>query len=104
VLTKIEDKNLFIGICTRHECAVRIEAVRPRVPLTDMRWLKEHDIAWKTSDWIIQEIGLALGQGMELIILLEEGVRPPGGCSATMNTFPSRDKTRNHHSTNCFKC
>jgi tetratricopeptide (TPR) repeat protein len=34
--------------------------------------------AWKASDWIIQEIGVAIGREMSLILLVEEGVRVPG--------------------------
>lgn len=39
----------------------------------------EEAFEWKTSDWITQEIGLAIGRGMDLMILLEKGVRRPGG-------------------------
>lgn len=40
---------------------------------------EESRFEWKTSDWISQEIGLAIGRDMELMILLEKGVRNPGG-------------------------
>src|SRR5436305_2023268 len=36
-------------------------------------------LIWKTSDWITQEIGLAIGKGLNLILLIEDGVRNPGG-------------------------
>ena len=35
-------------------------------------------LKWKTSDWIIQEIGFALGREMRLILLIEDGLEPPG--------------------------
>jgi hypothetical protein len=33
----------------------------------------------ETSDWVIQEIGLARGKNLSLILLMERGVRKPGG-------------------------
>jgi tetratricopeptide (TPR) repeat protein len=75
----IEDKNLFIGICTNKE------AVIDPTKLTKARFnkiiFKAEKAAFfsKTSDWIIQEIGLAIGRHMNLILLLENGVREPGG-------------------------
>ena len=76
VLTKIEGKNVFIGICTRNEYVVSPKTVF-RIPFVKLIGLNE--IRWKTSDWIIQEIGLAVGRGMMVIIFLEDGVRKPGG-------------------------
>jgi Flp pilus assembly protein TadD len=52
---------VFIAICTKKDQVLTTE-----------------DAVWKTSDWIIQEIGFAMGRGCKLIILLEEGVREPG--------------------------
>jgi hypothetical protein len=34
--------------------------------------IRESERVWKTSDWIIQEIGLAIGKGVKLILLIEE--------------------------------
>jgi len=42
----------------------------------------------KTSDWIIQEIGLAVGLNMDLILLLENGVREPGGLQGNIEYIP----------------
>ena len=39
---------------------------------------------WKTSDWIIQEIGLAIGRGCKVILLVESGVRHPGGLQGSL--------------------
>jgi len=79
ILTKIQDKNLFIAICTRKERAVAANELKPSI--LPWRWLAaaENSFTWKTSDWITQEIGLAIGRGMDLMILLEKGVRRPGG-------------------------
>jgi tetratricopeptide (TPR) repeat protein len=50
---------------------------------------------WKTSDWLIQEIGLAVGRNMRIILFLEEGVRPPGGLYGNMEFIPFlRDRPR----------
>ena len=79
VLALIEDKNTFIGICTRKELATELDALS--VPYFQRSCFtgKSEDFVWKTSDWIIQEIGLAIGRKMEVILLIEEGVRKPGG-------------------------
>src|SRR5271170_1351421 len=54
------DKNTFIGICTKKE-----RVIQPDVLKTG--WLEPkslkaptREFKWKTSDWIIQEIGLAI--------------------------------------------
>ncbi len=79
VLMKIQDKNVFIGICTRGECVVgRKNLTRARFNRSTLK-TTEQQVQWKTSDWIIQEIGLALGRTMSIILFLEEGVREPGG-------------------------
>ncbi len=77
VLAKIADKNVFIGICARYEYVTPRQAAF-RLPLKFFGF-KAADIQWKTSDWLIQEIGLALGHKMKVIIFLEENVREPGG-------------------------
>src|SRR5437016_6310223 len=71
VLAKIEDKNVFIGICTSNECAIQPESLS-HIPFLKLAKVNETDIQWKTSDWIIQEIGLAVGRKMSVIIFLEE--------------------------------
>jgi tetratricopeptide (TPR) repeat protein len=79
VLSKIEGKNVFIGICTRRELAVEQTKLSRQLLSTSTLKASAHDFEWKTSDWLIQEIGLAIGRKMKLIIFLEEGVRAPGG-------------------------
>jgi hypothetical protein len=49
---------------------------------------EEEHFSWKTSDWIIQEIGLAIGHGMDLILLLENGLRQPGGLQGNLEYIP----------------
>jgi tetratricopeptide (TPR) repeat protein len=79
VLAKIEGKNVFIGICTKNELAIGDNSVRPGFFRKNMRHATAQEFRWKTSDWIIQEIGLAVGRKMNIIIFLEENVREPGG-------------------------
>ena len=75
----IADKNLFVGICTNKEAV--IDPGKLRETFFDKNMLKAEKAAFssKTSDWITQEIGLAIGRDMDLIILLEKGVQKPGG-------------------------
>lgn len=79
VLSTIEDKNLFIGICTRKEYTIREECLKKSMFPRKKLHVDGESLELKTSDWIIQEIGLAVGRGMDIIILLEDGVRMPGG-------------------------
>ena len=79
VLRIIADKNLFIGICTRKEQAVANAALTSILFQPQYAKTRKTDFRSKTSDWIIQEIGMAIGRGLELIPLVEDGVSDPGG-------------------------
>lgn len=83
VLELIEGKNLFIGICTRNERVAKDHQFRPTWVRGRVS-VKGEDLAWKTSDWIIQEIGLAIGRDMKLCLLLENNVRMPGGLQSNI--------------------
>jgi hypothetical protein len=98
VLTKIEDKNVFIGICARNEYAMSPKAVF-RIPFLKLVRVNVADIQWKTSDWIIQEIGLAVGRGMKVIIFLEDGGKPG---TARRHRIHSVLADHPHRSTSCF--
>ncbi|MHC1944962.1 hypothetical protein IF803_11315 [Bradyrhizobium sp. UFLA06-06] len=80
VLGIAKDKNLFIGICTAKESAVLTKALTYVWPWQRSS-LKANitQFSLKTSDWILQEIGMAIGMGMKTILLQEKGVRRPGG-------------------------
>ncbi|MEN6489713.1 MAG: hypothetical protein ABFD66_12695 [Smithella sp.] len=78
VLRLMEDKNLFIGICTSKEEVIIKKAFNG----------EETAYIPKTSDWIIQEIGFAVGREMDLILLLENGVREPGGLQGNLEYIP----------------
>lgn len=76
VLAQVEGKNVFIGICTRKE---RVQSTPNDSLLGRIGITRTSGMTWKTSDWIIQEIGLAKGLGLDLVLLIEQGVRKPGG-------------------------
>lgn len=94
VREKMKGKNLFIGICTAREQVVR--AAEPSALFA--RWFLPNNqvavdrssIEIKTTDWVIQEIGYALGKGdMDLILLLEDSVtRRPGGLQGDLEYIP----------------
>lgn len=79
VLPMLRSCDIFVGICSKKE------RVAPPALFRRSRWAKtdsvidESVLQWKTSDWIIQEIAIARDRDMHLILLLEDGVRPPGG-------------------------
>jgi tetratricopeptide (TPR) repeat protein len=82
VLELIDGKNLFIGICTKNERATKDGKLSK--PVLGRRLALEADLEWKTSDWIIQEIGLAIGRKMTCCLLVERGVRKPGGLQGNL--------------------
>ena len=88
VLKLMDNKNLFIGICTKKEVAInRNELSRPWFK-KDILYARENLFSLKTSDWIIQEVGLAVGKGLKLILLVESGVRTPGGLQGNLEYIP----------------
>lgn len=84
VLSLISDKNLFIGICTRKERVVSQSALSSNWFSRSSFRGKKSDFQWKTSDWIIQEIGLAIGKGMKIILLVEENTKSPGALQGNL--------------------
>ncbi|MGH2509720.1 MAG: hypothetical protein ACRDHZ_20260, partial [Ktedonobacteraceae bacterium] len=88
VLSLLADKNVFIGICTKKERVIKPDALKPAAILRGFMSAREVDFEWKTSDWIIQEIGLAKGKNLDLILLVENGVRDPGGLQGNIEYIP----------------
>nr|MDP2190661.1 hypothetical protein [Rhodoferax sp.] len=84
VLRLLEGKNLFIGICTKKEMVISSEKLGKSF-FSEKKWqgLKQ-DFLWKTSDWIIQEIGLAIGLKLNVILLVEQGVKAPGALQGNL--------------------
>jgi tetratricopeptide (TPR) repeat protein len=90
VKEKMEGKNLFIGICTAKEYAVDPGALTKGRFSPDILHGPRSSFKAKTSDWITQEIGYAIAKNMNLLILLEDGVRAPGGLQGDMEYIPFR--------------
>lgn len=88
VLKLCKGKNTFIGICTRRECVVPDEELRSMMFDSTRNSVAKSDLAWKTSDWVIQEIGLAVARGMAIILLVENGCRKPGGLQGDVEFIP----------------
>ena len=88
VKEKMEGKNLFIGICTVKELAVNPKDLSSSFFLPGQWYGQRDKFEAKTSDWITQEVGFAIAKGMHLILLLEEGVRRPGGLQGDTEYIP----------------
>ena len=84
----IADKNLFIGICTKRETAVDVAHLSKWWFRKKILKAPEERFVWKASDWVIQEIGLAIGRDMDLILLVESGLRRPGGLQGDLEYIP----------------
>lgn len=85
----MESKNLFIGICTikmrviHHSKALRRSFFDSKNIVT-----AESDFEWRTSEWVVQELGYALGNNMEVILLVENGIRSVGGLQGDYEHIP----------------
>jgi hypothetical protein len=90
VLRLFENKNIFIGICTRKELVIHPSKLQSVPLLRTKRLADNDDFEWKTSDWIIQEIGLAIGRGLDIILLIEDGIRSPGGVQGSLEYISFR--------------
>lgn len=91
VKAKMGTKNLFIGICTLREYAIKPSSIRSRHwPNNESVLVTRDDFEPKTADWIIQEIGMAVGRDMHIVLLLEEGLRIPGGLQGDLEYIEFR--------------
>lgn len=79
VLPMIRGASIFIGLCTRKERVISPESLSPTFLNPQRLTVPAHKVGWKTSDWIIQEIGVAIALDLKIILLVESGVRIPGG-------------------------
>lgn len=86
VLGLTSDKNIFVGIYTRKERVLK----PPHSPTSVLSRLRFSEAAfeWKTSDWIIQETGMAKGMKLPSIFFVEDGVRPPSGLHNDLEWIP----------------
>ncbi len=90
VLQKMENKNLFIGICTPRERVIDPAMLKGSVLRKKFLMAKPEAFSWKISDWILQEIGLAFGREMPIILIAEEGIRSLGGIQGDLEYIPFR--------------
>lgn len=88
VLSLLQESNLFIAVCTRKERVIADEKLVPAILNKNRLSGDAKEYQWKTSDWIIQEIGLAVGRGLKLVLLLEDGVRSPGALQGNLEYIP----------------
>ena len=79
ILELIDGKNLFIGICTKKEYVIYPDELDSHFFPSNKQCANKEYFNWKTSDWIIQEIGLAVGLKLDIILFVENGIRQPGG-------------------------
>jgi len=70
--------NMLIALCLKQEAVIEESFLKSLLFVKNRRLLDISNIEYKTSDWIIQEIGFAIGKDMPIILLLENGLRPPG--------------------------
>lgn len=73
VLQRFEDKNLFIGICTRHERAIKNGSLTA-IPFTPFTISRRESYSWKASDWVLQEVAIATSRSMPVILLKEADI------------------------------
>jgi tetratricopeptide (TPR) repeat protein len=88
VKEKMDRKNLFIGICTARQKSIDLEKITSFPFRKDYLWANEREFSVKTSDWILQEIGFAFGRDMKIMILLENGLKTPGGIQGDIEYIP----------------
>lgn len=83
VKEKIVGKNLFIGIFTKKERVIKNNLLsNGGLFRSNQLTSNANNYEWKSSDWVLQELGYCLGKDMSAIILLEKDVRPISGLQA----------------------
>ena len=87
VLSRFEGKTVFIAICTAKEVVAPRDLSRCWLQRSFSK-ARTSSFSAKTSDWILQEIGLALGLGLDLIVLKEDLVRDCGGLQGDWEYIP----------------
>ncbi len=88
VIEKMEGKNLFIGICTPRQGSIDLDQLRSFPLAPNFRWSNRINFQTKISDWILQEIGFSVGRGMDVLLLLENGVATPRGIQGDREHIP----------------
>lgn len=88
IVEMMEGKNLFIGIFTRKRKQIDQSHLEPCFWNKQKLKAPADKYSWTTSDWIIQESGYALGKGMKVIFITEEGIEPVGGLQGNLEYIP----------------
>lgn len=88
VIEMMEGKNLFIGIFTRKRKQIAESHLEPCLWNKQKLKALAEKYSWTTSDWVIQESGYALGKGMKVIFITEEGIEPVGGLQGNLEYIP----------------
>lgn len=88
VVEKMEGKNLFVGIFTKKRKQIDPAHLMPCFLNKQKLKAPADKYSWTTSDWIIQESGYALGKGMKVIFITEEGIEPVGGLQGNLEYIP----------------
>jgi tetratricopeptide (TPR) repeat protein len=78
VLRLMSDKDTFICICTKQQVSVSLKELKRTYLPAGFLKAPTKKFQWKASDWIIQEIGLAIGKGLRIILLVENDLERPG--------------------------
>jgi hypothetical protein len=86
VMAGLAGCNTLIAICTRKEIVLNGPPIKRK--LLNGYIVTKDQLTWKTSDWIVQEIGLGVGRKLGLILLIEEGVADPGGLQGGIEHIP----------------
>jgi len=88
VIALLEGCNVFIGICTRKEYVIAPSVLSKQFFRRKYLQADASKFRWKISDWIMQEIGLAIGKGLSLILLVEDGVEISPGLQGNIEYIP----------------
>src|SRR4030043_1316687 len=97
VKCKMDGKNLFIGIFTAKNYRIKQHNLKTYFPILNFGG-KEH-FSYGSSDWIIQESGYALAEGMKLLFLIEKGVLIDAGLQGDLEFVPFKRENPSE----CFK-
>src|ERR1700745_3994790 len=68
VLRLMSDNDTFIGICTKQQASVSPKELKRTYLPAGFLKARAEKFHWKASDWMIQEIGLAVGKGLRIIL------------------------------------
>ena len=77
ILEKMREKDIFIAICTEDKRSFRSSCTKRSCFISKKVFIEENNCEKNPSDWILLEIGVAIGMEKKIILLIEEGVKIP---------------------------